>query len=182
MQSLIQHLITKVETARAGFISSTEGLSYQQVSFRMTDNSWSITQIVEHMVWAERAGVIGMWRAVEGYRNNRPIWSGTPVHHHLSIEQIVEKTWKTKENVPDVARPHWGEPIAFWISELRACSATLKNLGEAIGLLNPEEIIYPHPISGPLNVVQRLEFLRFHLERHQNQMEQIKTSPDFPAR
>ncbi|MFM7671814.1 MAG: hypothetical protein ACKO6Q_04400 [Bacteroidota bacterium] len=35
-------------------------------------------------------------------------------------------------------------------------------------------IIYPHPLSGPLNVYQRLEFLRYHMERHQRQIEGIR--------
>jgi hypothetical protein len=42
--------------------------------------------------------------------------------------------------------------------------------------LDPEAIIYPHPISGPLNVKQRMEFLRFHMERHIHQIERIKKS------
>jgi hypothetical protein len=32
-----------------------------------------------------------------------------------------------------------------------------------------------------LNVVQRMQFLRFHMERHQRQVEDIKLNPDFPS-
>ncbi len=46
--------------------------------------------------------------------------------------------------------------------------------------MKPEQIIYPHIISGPLNVYQRMEFLRFHLERHQRQIENIKGHAGFP--
>jgi hypothetical protein len=46
--------------------------------------------------------------------------------------------------------------------------------------LDPEKVIYPHPISGPLNVLQRMQFLRFHMERHQKQVEQLKYHPQFP--
>jgi hypothetical protein len=48
--------------------------------------------------------------------------------------------------------------------------------------MNPEQVIYPHVISGPINVYQRMEFLRFHLERHQRQVERVKGEPGFPDR
>jgi len=67
------------------------------------------------------------------------------------------------------------------LSSLASCGHTLKDLGEALEGENPDKLIYPHPISGPLNIIQRLEFLRFHLNRHQNQIENIKSHPHFPS-
>ena len=41
--------------------------------------------------------------------------------------------------------------------------------------------IYPHPISGPMNVMQRLEFLRFHLERHEGQVNAVISNIKYPT-
>ena len=39
-------------------------------------------------------------------------------------------------------------------------------VGEALHGLDPSLVIFPHFLSGPLVARQRLEFLRFQLDRH----------------
>jgi hypothetical protein len=72
-------------------------------------------------------------------------------------------------------------PLAFWIMMLRANQGLLRALGQAREGHALDAIHYPHPISGPLDMRQRLEFLRFHLDRHRKQIEAIRFHPGFPA-
>lgn len=125
-------------------------------------------------------GINGIWKTLEAIKNGKPIWNGEAIHHGFTIEQIIEKTWKPKEQVPEIAKPRWGGPVAYWIKALEGCQLLLESLFTELEGYDLEQIIYPHIISGPLNVVQRMEFLRFHLNRHQNQIENIKSHPDFP--
>ena len=60
------------------------------------------------------------------------------------------------------------------LQSIEAVEVARENFIQACSGLSQEEIIYPHPLSGPLNVYQRMEFLRYHMERHQRQIEQIK--------
>jgi len=176
----METLIKEVEIARQQFISITLGLSLRQSEFNPNPEVWSITEIVEHIVWAERAGVMGIWKALIGIRNGKPIWEGKDVNKGLSIEEVIKRTWEKKEKVPEIAKPRWGGPIEFWITSLESCSSTLKKLSRELNGMDLEGIIYSHPISGPLNVIQRMQFLRFHLQRHQLQMENLKKHPQFP--
>ena len=176
----MENLINQVEHARQKFITAASGLTYEQACFKPSPESWSITENAEHMVWAEQGGINGIWKTIEGIKNNKPVWTGEAIHHDLSIEQIIEKTWQPKEQVPEIAKPRWGGPIEFWLSSLNICQSLLHALNKAMNGMDPEQIIYPHIISGPLNVYQRMEFLRFHLERHQRQIENIKGHEDFP--
>ncbi len=176
----LEELIKQVEQARQNFIAAASGLSYEQSYFKPTPEAWSITEIVEHMTWAEQGGIIGIWKAIEGIKNNKPVWTGEAVHQGLSIEQIIERTWQPKEKVPENAKPRWGGPIDYWIASLKGCQNLLHALQIGLKGLDPEWVIFPHVISGPLNVFQRMEFLRFHLERHQKQIELIKAHLDFP--
>jgi hypothetical protein len=132
------------------------------------------------MVWAEMGGINGMWKTLEGIKNNKPLWAGEAIHHGLPIEKIIEKTWKEKEQVPEIAKPRWGGPVAYWIAALHGCQHLLESLCLKLEGHDLEQIIYPHVISGPLNVIQRMEFLRFHLNRHQLQIENLKRHPDYP--
>ena len=173
--------IKKVAAARESFISACSGLKPSQYFFKPLPESWSIAEITEHLVWAEWAGVNSIWKAIVAERKNDPIWKSEAVHHGLPIEAIIEKTWQAKEKVPQGAEPKWFGPLEYWISAMRHAQHLLDDMAKGIQGLDPEKVIYPHPISGPLNVVQRMQFLRFHMERHQRQVEDIKLNPDFPS-
>jgi len=179
MQNL-SPLLKAVATARDQFIQAASGLTVEQYNLKSSPDIWSVVDNVEHMVWAEMGGINGMWKTLDGIKQNKPIWQGEAIHHGLPIETIIDKTWKEKEQVPEIAKPRWGGPVEYWILALKNCQPLLEELCRAIDGYDPERIIYPHIISGPLNVIQRLEFLRFHLNRHQHQIENIKLHPNFP--
>lgn len=170
----LQELMERVEHARANFIAACSGLTREEANYKTSDASWSITEIAEHIVRADWGGLNGIWHAIDGYRHNEPVWTGVNENEGLSIETIVERTWQRHQPAPEPARPQWGGPIDFWLINLQNCKRTLEETCKKMEGLDPEQIIYPHPISGPLNVYQRMEFLRYHMERHQRQIENIK--------
>lgn len=173
-------LTTEVAIARKNFIVAASGLTPDQASFKPSPDEWSIVDNVEHMVWAEMGGINGIWKTFNAIKSGKPIWTGEAVHHGLPIETIITKTWKEKEIVPEVAKPRWGGNVQYWIIALQNCQRLLEELGKVLANEDVEKIIYPHAISGPLNVIQRMEFLRFHLNRHQKQIERIKSDSNFP--
>ncbi|MBC7891452.1 MAG: DinB family protein, partial [Sphingobacteriaceae bacterium] len=103
-----------------------------------------------------------------------PVWTGEAVNAGYSIEAIVARTWREKELVPAVAAPRLGGPVAYWAAMLRNLTPTLHTLGNALTEADLARMTPPHPISGPLDVRQRLEFLRFHLDRHCGQVVRLR--------
>lgn len=176
----LQDLIRQVNVARQEVISLAKEVSSDQSVFKPSEDSWSIVDIVEHLVWAEQGGINGIWKALEGIKKGVPVWQGELIHHGLRIERIIELTWQEKEKVPESAKPRWGGPVKFWIASLDNTQKLLEELGAALDGFDCEKIIYPHIISGPLNVIQRMEFLRFHFHRHRRQIENVISHPDFP--
>jgi hypothetical protein len=57
----------------------------------------------------------------------------------------------------------------------------LTELTAALDGLPLEDVLFPHFLSGPLDARQRLEFLRFHMERHIAQIESIRNHQLYPA-
>jgi hypothetical protein len=169
-----------IEQSRDQFLASVANLTFAQATFQPAPDAWSILAITEHIVRAEQSGVMGMWKALDGMRSGAPVWSGEPVHRGLSIEEVVARTWQTKEKVPEIAAPIWGGSLSYWIAMLKAQRVLLQELATALDGYELETILFPHPISGPLDVRQRLEFLRFHLDRHRDQIERVKAHPAFP--
>ena len=171
---IVQRLIEEIEQAREVFLASIRTLSPEFSIFKPEPEIWSVLEITEHIARAEQSGVMGMWKALDGFRKNEPVWIGEMIHQGLSIEEVVKKTWQAKEKVPEIAAPRWGGSLDYWIATLRSQKYVLLDLGQALTGINLEEVIYPHPISVPLNLRQRLEFLRFHLDRHRDQIERLK--------
>jgi DinB superfamily len=176
----INQLRQGTEQSRDHFLTSVINLTFAQATFQPDPDTWSILAITEHIVRAEQSGVMGMWKALDGVRNGAPVWSGEPIHRGLSIEEVVALTWQPKEKVPEIAAPIWGGSLGYWVAMLKAQHVLLQELAAALDGYDLETILFPHPISGPLDVRQRLEFLRFHLDRHRTQVEQVKSHPDFP--
>jgi hypothetical protein len=177
----IDQLTENVEVARQQFLARIAGLSAEQAAFKVDAEAWSIAEIMEHLVHAESGGINLIWRAAEAVSRGDPVWSGESPNRGLSIEDVVQRTWRKRETSPQSARPRIGGPIGYWAAALRSCSALLAELKPVLLGLSLEDVIYPHAISGPLDARQRLEFLAFHLGRHERQVAEVMTRPEFPG-
>ena len=170
----VRSLVAEVEVARQRTLAAVAGLSTEQGAFKPAPSEWSIGECLEHLFLAEHGGVSGLWKAIEGVRAQRPVWSGEPVHHGLSIEEIVRRTWGPNQQAPDNAAPRTGGPVVYWATCLESCRPVLARLAHELETLDLESVVYPHVVSGPLDARQRLEFLRFHLDLHCAQIEGVK--------
>jgi len=119
--------------------------------------------------------------SIEGTNGAGVRWTDARPNHGQSIEDVVERTWKSKEIAPPIATPHIGGPLGVWVSCLQSLRPVLSDLAKQLETLDLEAIVYPHYLSGPLDGRQRLEFLRYHMERHLAQIQRVKAHPQFPA-
>jgi len=177
----IEKLVADVERARGKYLRTVRGLSPEQAEFKPSPDVWSIRDITEHLVHAEQGGVALIWAAADGIRRGQPVWEGDPPHRGRAFEEIVERTWRVKEEAPESARPVRGGPLAYWAEGLRVSKAMLKALARELDGLDLSRVIYPHFLSGPLDARQRLQFLRFHIDRHRAQVESLLARSDFPG-
>ena len=175
----VQTLIASVRQAREAVLNAVAGLSSAQADYHPSLEEWSITQNIEHLFLAEVSGMTKIWAALDRFRGGER-WVGELPNHGRSIEDVVAATWKPKEAAPDICVPRIGGALGAWASALRSLQQVLDQLGSKLDGLDLHAIVFPHFLSGPLDARQRLEFLRFHLERHLAQIERVKASPGFP--
>ncbi len=174
--------IAEVAAARRQVVLAVHDLTFAQQSFHPGPAEWSPCQVVEHLVLAEHGGIIRLWQAADGVRQGKPVWNGEPIHRGLLIEEIISRTWKPQEQAPPNATPQTDGPLAYWVACLQACQAVLEDLGDGMQGLDLTMVIAPHFLSGPLDAIQRLQFLRWHLHHHLGQVEELKEAPEFPRR
>ena len=173
-------LIHAVERARAKLVSSVLDLSDAHAAFKPAEGQWAIVEVLEHLYLAEFSGIAKIWAALEALKAGRG-WAEARPNRGKTIEDIVAATWKPKEVAPPIATPHIGGPIQFWLSATRSLQPVLDELGGHLRGANLEDVVFPHFLSGPLDAQQRLEFLRFHIERHTDQVGRIRSSEGFPG-
>ncbi|GAB3784183.1 hypothetical protein GCM10028818_43370 [Spirosoma horti] len=168
--SHLNQLLEEVALARVRYSNAVSNLTDQQAQWKPSPDVWSALENTEHLYWAEHGGIWGMWRAFYAKRAGTPIWEGELIHKGLPIETIIERTWQPKEKVPAIAAPRMGGPLAFWLSAFNSLQQPLHDLAVALADEDHESVIHPHPLSGPLDIHQRYEFLRFHIDRHKDQV------------
>jgi len=173
-------LIQDVSTSRSQALTTVARLSTQQGDFKPSPEEWSIREVVEHLVLAEVSGVAKIWEAIESTRAGGG-WNEENPNRGLTIEQIVARTWQPKIKAPPIATPHMGGPLAYWMAAFRNSQTVLQALGVELARMDLESVIFPHFLCGPLDARQRLEFLRFHIDRHIGQILRIRQSPGFPS-
>lgn len=172
--------IAEVRQARTRLLDFVCAFTPPQSAFKASPNEWSIAENLEHLVVAEQGSINRVWSAADAVRTGRPVWAGEAVHRGRSIEQIVKRTWVPGQEAPEISRPRRGGPLSYWIVALRCNQPLLEALPAQLDGLDPQDVITPHPISGPWDADQWLAFVRFHLDLHGAQIEAVTQAAAFP--
>ena len=177
---MLYDLIESVERARERVINAVKDLRPDQAMVKPSPEIWSIVENVEHLYLAELSGLTKIWAAAIQVRSGSR-WTENRPNDGQSIETVVDRTWKAREVAPAIATPHIGGPLSAWVSCLKSLRPVLLDLAKELEGIDLQSIVYPHYLSGPLDGRQRLEFLRFHMERHLAQIQRVQAHPQFPG-
>lgn len=96
-------------------------LSSEDGSRKPNAESWSLQEIIEHLVLAERGGFDLIYAATERFKQGNLVWTGTSENADLSIESIIDRTWKPKEQAPPSATPEGKWNLGGWIAHFKNC-------------------------------------------------------------
>jgi DinB superfamily len=179
MSNLVNRIAEATE-ARQRLLDCAHRFTTDQAAFKPSPGVWSIAENVEHLVLAEQGSVNRVWNAAESLRAGKALWTGDAVHRGRTIEEIVNTTWVQGQEAPDLARPRRGGPLSYWMLALQCNQPLLEALPGRPRGLSPEEVITPHPISGSWDADQWIAFVRFHLDLHRAQIEEVSRASDFP--
>ena len=174
MATIVERLLNEIKLSRARILDLISDVTHEDGASRLAEDQWNIQEIMEHLVLAERGGFDLIYTAAENFRKGTPVWSGVSENNGLSIEEIIERTWKAKEKAPPSATPQGKWSLGVWSSHFKNCDDLLLNLISILEDLPLHDVVYPHFLCGPLNAIQRLEFIRFHMDRHFVQISHLK--------
>jgi len=164
--SKVENLVNSVGISRGSYIKTIGKLSKDVANHKPNKSSWNIVEITEHLYWAEFLGVAVMAKVLNEILDGKREQKYESKNKGLTIEKVVELTWNKKEQVPDIAAPRVRGSITFWINSLVSLNSILTEFTNNLTDDMLRVIAHAHPISGELDFQQRLEFLRFHIDRH----------------
>lgn len=160
------------------FLSLTIDLSDSQWTYKPAPDRWSVGETAEHIVLAEGLLFSKLQEAMDSPPN--PDWEAKTAGKTEFIERVMPDR-SHKAQAPEPIQPHekWtqAETIARY-KEVRA--RTLKLINDTDTPLKSHTSEHPAAVFGTLNAYQWLIYIPLHNVRHNQQIEEVKNSPDFP--
>ena len=165
-----QGVLAHLEMTDAWLVSETHGLSNAQLTFRMTPESWSIQDVVEHLAIAEPQ----YWQQIQdslkqplGYKSESTdaaiLWYG------------IDRTNRQKTGEARVPKGKY-ENVAQSLGDFRKLRATMTEFART----TEEDLRGRQLQGGNMDVYQWLLMISTHSQRHILQIREIKADASYP--
>jgi len=156
-----------LEAKRQSIFTLLYALSADQTTFRVGPGRWSILMVLEHAVIAEEMVLADIQRAAAaGPAGTAP---KSPEAFHMVIK-VLEKDIPVEVPLPEL-EPTGAVSLDDLIIRWEAARTGLR---QALGKIPPETLTVPicrHPVAGPMDARETLEFLAVHLDHHRRQIQ-----------
>jgi DinB superfamily len=168
-------LIELLNKSEKEFLQAVENLTDQQWAFKPGPERWSVAEVAEHIVLADAMLFETATGSLAFPADEK--WETT-----LSKTEVLRRALpnrSTKVDAPVAIRPQHGltrQQLMARFKEQRARALAFAQETEA-----PLKTHTPaNPFFGPLNAHQWLLYIPLHHLRHNMQIAEVKTSPDYP--
>jgi len=157
-----------------------EGLSEEQLKFKSAPEKWSVLEVAEHICLAEGL----LFNAVQGALASKenPEWETKTKGKTEFLERVMVSRDR-KATAPESIVPSGKLTRDEVIAKLKESRAkTLKFAEETRLPLKAHTLDHPFPVFNTLNAYQWLIYIPLHNIRHNKQIEEVKSDPNFPKR
>lgn len=168
---------TILESSRDKFIKAVSGLTDEQLSFKIDRKSWSIAECMEHVTIAElyfKEIVIDEMQKPSAPSKRKKI----KITDEKIRERMLSKRWKAKS--PEIFKPDGNFET---VQETLVAFKEARNQTIEYVLKTNDDVrnhFWRHPLTGTIDLYQTLILMSAHLERHTEQIENIKNDSRFP--
>lgn len=165
----LHRALRSIEQARTEMLEDFCSLSEEVASFKLCREWWSPREILEHLYLWEQWVLTNVLKS-KGERRRSPLPDLQHPNSRRTVQEIIAPFVSQRVASPPAMIPSGGASAEYWIGALQANRPILNTLPAILTANDLERISFPHFAAGPLNVLQWLEFLAFHIERHRQQM------------
>jgi hypothetical protein len=166
-----QRLLAHLEMTEAWIVSETAGLSSPQLRYRMSPESWSIMDVVEHLAIAEPQ----YWERVHESMKQPATTEKLPATDADILWYGIDRTRRTTTGEARVPKGKWTD-IAGSLGEFRKLRTTMKEYART----TTDDLRSRKLLEGNMDVYQWFLMISTHSQRHILQIREIKAHPQYP--
>lgn len=170
-------VISLLKQSQEEFLSSVDGLTDAQWTYKPGPDRWSVGETAEHIVLAEGLLFASVKKCLASPAN--PDWEAKTGKKAAFIERVMLDR-SHKATAPESIRPT-GMTRAQVIARFKEVRAeTLKFATETEVPLKEFTSEHPFPVFNTLNAYDWLIYIPLHNMRHDLQIAEVKASPGYP--
>jgi hypothetical protein len=165
-----QRVVAHLEMTEAWLVSELAGLSKAQLTFRMTPDSWSIQDVVEHLAIAEPQ----YWQQMQDSLK-QPIGYKSESTDAAILWYGIDRTNRQKTGEARVPNGKY-ESAALSLADVRKLRATMTEFAR-----NTQDDLRGRQLQGGnMDVYQWLLMISSHSQRHILQIREVKAHASYP--
>lgn len=166
-----QRLIAHLEMTESWLVSELQGLSDAQLKFKMSPESWSINDVVEHLAVAEPQ----YWQRIHDSMKQPP-WEQKPEATDAGILWYgIDRTNRNKTGEARVPTGRWKD-VQGSLGEFRKLRATMLTYARQ----TQDDLRSRRLLEGNMDVYQWFLMISTHSQRHILQIREIKGHASYP--
>lgn len=158
-------LIQTLDDRRLALLAELDSLGIEDLQARPAPETWSLLEIVEHVVVAEKVILLGLPPRAElvvrprnlGHRVKRLLVS-LVLRWGIPVKVPSRRMLPTGQRSLAELRQTWDEHL-HWLRRFAEGPASDAHLA-----------LFTHPVAGPISLVQALQMDLLHLQTHQRQI------------
>lgn len=159
------------------FNNTVDNLSEAQLNFKSEQSIWSIAECIEHITLAELEFPKILEREMQK-PSNPDLRNKIKIKDEEIQPKMTSKKWKAKS--PEIFKPsnnfkNASETIIAFRNQRNRTINYVETTNDDL-----RNHYWKHPLTGEIDLYQALILMSAHLERHIEQIENIKLSTDFP--
>ena len=177
MRADLQSAFAELEARRLALLERLAAYSDHQLGARPAPGAWSIAEVVEHLVLAERATLEAV-----GRQSARP-----PLRrrwYHQLLGHLVARVLESSIRVPVTGRilePGPGTTLAASARAWDDVRSAWRSYLATVTAESSRALVFRHPLGVPMTAAETLIFLRRHFDHHMHQVARIERSAAFRA-
>jgi hypothetical protein len=169
MQTNIQKEYESLIKKREDLVQKIGSLSSEVLCFKAGPDRWSIVEVIEHLVIAEKN--LYKQLATNVQASTLDPKSRTPEKHQTVIK-VMERDIPV--DVPDESlEPHGRLTLDELLNQWDDIRKKLQGSLVEITSENKDDLVYRHPYGGPLDIAETLHFIDVHFDNHMRQIDRI---------
>jgi hypothetical protein len=167
-----QRLIAHLEMTESWLVSELHGLSDAQLKFRMTPDSWSIMDVVEHLAVAEPQ----YWQRVQDSMKQPPAAQKAEATDAAILWYGIDRTSRARTGEARVPTGRWKD-ISGSFGEFRKLRGTMLDYARQ----TQDDLRSRRLLEGNMDVYQWFLMISTHSQRHILQIREIKAHAGYPG-